>query len=133
MEVPMHVDRNAGDRASKLDHWVELQALMILTEGGWAGDSPWFAILETIDMFDSPVIRRLRQLLGGELFEELWPTDESTETAECEAAYARAMLLALQMFERLQARHAENIDHLAGQAAATLARLSASKEVLAHA
>lgn len=120
----MHVESNPVGRSAKLDHWVELQALGIVAEGGWAGDSPWFDLLETIDMFESPVVRRLRQLLGGELYQELWPTDEATRTDEYDVAHARAMLLALRMFERLQARHDANVAHLAA---------SAPREVASHA
>lgn len=128
----MHVESNPVDRSTKVDEWVELQALMIVAEGGWAGDSPWLSLVDTIDTFDSPVIRRLRQLLGGELYAELWPTDEATYTDEYDVAHSRAMLLALRMFERLQVRHAENVDHLAGQAAKTLERLSPPEAVISN-
>lgn len=122
----------SSERASKIDEWVELQALMIVAEGGWAGDSPWLDLFETIKIYDSPVINRLRDLLGGELYEELWPTDEATRTDEFDIAHSRAMLLALRMFEQLQALHVTNVEHLAGQAANTLARLSPSGEVVSN-
>lgn len=127
----MLVENNPVDRAARIDEWVELQALGIVAEGGWAGDSPWLELFETIDMVESPVVRRLRQLLGGELYAELWPTDEATRTDEYDVAHSRAMLLALRMFERLQARHAENVDHLAATSAKTLERTS--REAIANA
>jgi hypothetical protein len=119
------------DRAAKIDEWVELQALCIVAEGGWAADGSWDGILE-IDMFDSPVIRRLRMLLGGELYNELWPTDESTRTDEWRFAHARANLLAIRLFERLQTLHSENVEQLAGVAAADAKQLS-SRELISNA
>jgi hypothetical protein len=63
---------------------------------------------------------RLRRV---ELFNELWPTDESTETAEAHIANARDALLVAAMFERFVEIGPEEARYYRGLAAERLAKV----------
>lgn len=84
-------------RAEKIERWIELDALGCVARGGdfYAGtfhdllthvDSEWWAFY--------PSERT-------ELFDDLWPVEEDTESDEHKLASARSALLAARLFERL--------------------------------
>lgn len=98
------------DRAAQIEHWVELHALSIVADGGWADPDAWQGVLQTVE----PQLTKFS--IGGVsgLFNELWPTEDDMESPELEAAYDRSMLLAIRLLERLQELHTRNVTHLAG-------------------